>query len=310
MKIGVGPHYSPSNYPTIAIVTPCLNQGQFLEEAIISVHASGYPNLEHVIIDGGSTDKSVDIIRKYEHQLIYWESTPDKGQYDAINKGFAKTSGEIMGWLNSDDKYTPWALPVVADVFSTFPHVDWITTSYPLTCNDRGLVVDCRFGSGFDARSFFRGANVPGMNRYGRVIQQESTFWRRTLWEQAGGYVDIEFKFAGDFALWARFFRYADLYSVNVPLGEFRRHSSQKTATCLHEYQKEAKTVLCLAHGKPYGKLEQSIRRYLMYVFGRRSLRKISAPAGALLTRMSILNRCNTCVWNDGSWKIEVDYCV
>ncbi len=97
----------------ISIVTPSFNQAAFLEETIDSVLSQRDPNLEYVIIDGGSTDGSVDIIRRHAGQLAYWVSEPDKGQYDAINRGFAKVTGDVMAWINSDDKYTPWCFSIV-----------------------------------------------------------------------------------------------------------------------------------------------------------------------------------------------------
>src|SRR5712672_634542 len=112
--------------PKISLVTPSFNQGSFLEETIRSVLDQNYPNLEYVVIDGGSTDGSVEIIKKYERRLTWWISAPDGGQYEAINKGFARTTGEIMAWLNADDKYLPWTLSVVGDLMSTLPQVEWL----------------------------------------------------------------------------------------------------------------------------------------------------------------------------------------
>jgi len=107
--------------PRISIVTPSFNQGRYLERTILSVLDQRYPKLEYIVIDGGSTDESVDIIRKYEPHLAYWVSEPDRGQSHAINKGFARATGDILAWLNSDDYYLPEALPKVAAAALTHP---------------------------------------------------------------------------------------------------------------------------------------------------------------------------------------------
>ena len=104
--------------PKISIVTPTYNQGRFIEQTICSVLDQGYPNLEYIIIDGGSRDNTVDIIKKYEHRLSYWVSEMDSGQTHAINKGFAKCTGEIFNWINSDDYYAPDALQKIAKAFA------------------------------------------------------------------------------------------------------------------------------------------------------------------------------------------------
>jgi glycosyltransferase involved in cell wall biosynthesis len=105
------------NLPKISIITPNYNGGEYLEETIQSILTQNYPNLEYIIIDGGSTDNSVEIIKKYEDQLSFWVSEPDKGLYDAIQKGFDKSSGEIMAWLNSDDLYHKNAFFTVVEIF-------------------------------------------------------------------------------------------------------------------------------------------------------------------------------------------------
>ena len=115
-----------ARYPKISIITPSYNQGQFLEQTILSILSQDYPNLEYIIMDGGSSDNSVEIIRKHEDNLTYWVSEPDKGQSDAINKGFQRATGDILTWLNSDDYYLPGTLHTVAEYFTQHPDVECI----------------------------------------------------------------------------------------------------------------------------------------------------------------------------------------
>jgi glycosyltransferase involved in cell wall biosynthesis len=205
----------PGSWPKISLVTPVFNSGHYLEATIRSVLGQQYPNLEYIIIDGGSTDGSVDIIRKYESQLHFWTSEADCGMYDAINKGFAHSRGELMGWISATDLLHAGSLFVVGGVFRTFPEVEWIT-GRPTGFNNDGMAVEF-----LKLRRWARMPFLAGANRY---IQQESTFWRRSLWERAGGRVDDSRRSASDFELWVRFFRYARLYSVDALIGGFRSH--------------------------------------------------------------------------------------
>src|SRR5712664_2616221 len=111
--------------PRISIVTPSFNQASYLEAALKSVLDQNYPNLEYIVVDGGSTDGSVEIIQRYADRLTYWVSQPDRGQMDALNKGFRRTTGEIMAWLNSDDMLCSWALQTVGHIFQDLPAVQW-----------------------------------------------------------------------------------------------------------------------------------------------------------------------------------------
>ena len=222
--------------PKISVVTPSFNQAKYLEETIDSILSQKYPNLEYIIMDGGSTDGSVEIIKKYSDHLVHWESNPDGGQYEAIQKGFARSHGEIMAYLNSDDLYFPWTLKAVAEIFTKFPQVDWLMTANIVkTPHDHHL----NFGNQIYNRSQRWFLSKRGSNGF---VPQESTFWRRTLWEKAGSNIDANLQYAGDMELWSRFYKYANPTLVDVPLGIYRYHQGQKTAS-LEKYLAEAKTI-------------------------------------------------------------------
>ncbi len=220
-------------WPRIALITPVRNSGKYIEQTILSVLAQNYPNLDYFIVDGGSTDGTLDIIRKYENQISGWISEPDSSMYDALNKGFARTSGEVMGWISATDMLHMGGLRVVGSVFRELAEVAWIT-GRPTTFNEEGIAVGV-----FNLMRWSRYRFLAGANKY---IQQESTFWRRSLWDKAGGYIDSSRRMAGDFELWVRFFRHAPLHTVDALIGGFRLHAAslgvQQIAEC-HRIQDE-----------------------------------------------------------------------
>ncbi|XOV91164.1 MAG: glycosyltransferase family 2 protein [Bacteroidota bacterium] len=226
------------DFPKISIVTPNFNQVSFIEKTICSVLDQGYPNLEYIIIDGGSTDGSVDIIRKYEQKLKYWVSEPDQGLYDAVNKGFSKATGDVLAWINSDDVFMSGTLDSVAQIFHDYPEIQWLTGN-PACINETGKMVSS-FLAADCTRDEFLNAEV-------KWIQQESTFWRRSLWEEKGP-IDLNYGLAGDYYLWTRFFENTPPTTVMTGLGAFRyRKAGQKTLEQRDQYTLEIETIRDLA---------------------------------------------------------------
>ena len=297
--------------PRLTIVTPSFNQGEFLEETIKSVLDQEYENLEYIVVDGGSTDRSVSIIKKYSHRLAHWVSEPDEGQYHAINKGFARATGEIMAWLNSDDKYLPWTLSVVADIFSAFPEVEWLTSVHPLQWNSHGQAVAVDFTGALSRHSFLQGNNFPVEGSIGRRwIQQESTFWRSSLWERAGGRLDQSLAMAADFELWARFYDHADLFGAQALLGGFRSHGVQRSVLHRDRYMAEAEQVLRAKGRWPTGWLESVVREITWKIFRQHSLVRLPKLLQMLLFRTGILYPARVIVWSGKEWEIITGFTV
>jgi len=226
--------------PKISIVTTNYNGAKYLEETIQSVLNQTFKNIEYIIIDGGSTDGSQEIIEKYEEQLAYWESKKDRGFAHAYNKGFSKTTGDILAYLNSDDLYCPWAFEIVARCFIDLPEIEWLTSLFPMLHSNRHGFVYINPAQPFNKALYYAGF-------YGRklgFIQQESTFWTRRLWKKSGSYFDENLDYAIDAELWARFFQHADLYAVSTTLGGFRYRSDSKSGLHLNKYCDEMFAIL------------------------------------------------------------------
>lgn len=215
-------------WPKISIVTPSFNQGCFLEETILSVLNQGYPNLEYIVIDGGSTDESVDILNKYGSRLAFWTSEKDRGQCHAINKGLARATGEILTWLNSDDRLAPGALAAAALAFHT-SDADLVSGLCQLLQHDRLIgthLTSCADGP-LPLNALL---NQEQAWDFGQFFYQPEVFFKRELWERAGAQLDESLHFSMDYELWLRFAQAgARLKILGVPLAQYRIHEAQKT---------------------------------------------------------------------------------
>jgi glycosyltransferase involved in cell wall biosynthesis len=217
----IQPHDFTGRYPSIAIVTPSFNQARFIERTLKSVLGQAYPALRYAVVDGGSEDGTMDILRRMsaEYQFKYI-SEKDRGQSDAINKGFSMVDGEIMAWLNSDDILLPRALLFVGSYFDNHPEVD-VIYGHRILINEDDLEIGRWITPPF----------TPEALRFFDFVPQETLFWRRRIWEKVGGNLNVDFHFALDWDLLQRFAN-ANAVIRRLPtfLGCFRVHKDQKTS--------------------------------------------------------------------------------
>jgi glycosyltransferase involved in cell wall biosynthesis len=252
----VSPDGTP--WPRLTVVTPSLNQGLYLEETIRSVLLQGYPNLEYMVIDGGSTDDSANIIRKYEPWLAHWESVPDRGQSHAINKGFARASGQICAWLNSDDTYLPLALSKTIGLLASQPTIDLVygsaleidPESRPLVCH-RGA----QLAEGFKRMTYWRGWSVP----------QPTMFFRANLLSEYGN-LDESFRYSLDYEWIVRVTHGCKFKFLEDVVATYRIHDRSKTAQARQslEMLNQTFTAECARANRKHAPLWK-ISRYMLY---------------------------------------------
>jgi glycosyltransferase involved in cell wall biosynthesis len=241
-------------WPKISIVTPSYNQGVFLEETIRSVLIQGYPNLEYFVMDGGSTDDSVKVIRKYEDQLTYWVSNRDGGQAAAIAKGFRLSSGTILGYLNSDDILLPGSLEAVGTFFATHRSTGMIVGK-SLFINGDGDIQRPVWGIKPTRHSlFFWGTGG---------FCQPATFWLREAFDRSGG-IDTSMRFSFDYDFYMRLLRNSYAERLNTYLAAFRIHGASKTFTLQDVRRVEDDLVRCRNGIDKYSKIIRRIA-YICY---------------------------------------------
>jgi glycosyltransferase involved in cell wall biosynthesis len=248
---------SLNGFPKISIVTPSFNQGKFLEKTILSVLEQGYPNLEYIIVDGGSSDESVEIIKKYADRLNYWVSEPDRGQSHAINKGFERATGEIFGWLNSDDWYHPGALLAVVEAFAANP--------------DAGAVVGAGEMVDEAGIELFRCEPFPVTvetlyNWQEQFFWQPSCFFSKKAWAECGP-LDEEIHYAMDLDLWFNMAKNFSFALTPADLSCSLKHAQAKTSVDSYLTVMDAAIVIIRHGGEKY--VRSSLQKYAAYLFDK-----------------------------------------
>lgn len=224
--------------PRISLVTPSFNQGRYIEETITSVLQQNYPNLEYIIIDGGSTDESLEIIKKHEDKLTYWVSEKDKGQADAINKGFSHATGSLLNWLNSDDILLPGALHLLGAAHTANPNV--ILAGDVKNFDETGMLSIVR-QKGLTEENYA----TSWMQVWDQKIayHQPGVFFPKKAWDLCGP-LDISLRYCFDSDLMHRLLRHFDVVYLGKVIAGFRFHSSSKTVSLGHEFEAESDRVL------------------------------------------------------------------
>ena len=252
-----------STSPLVSIVTPSFNQVRYLEATIQSVISQSYARLEYIIVDGGSTDGSVDIIKKYEGKLAWWVSEKDQGQTDAINKGFSRAKGEILAWINSDDTYEPGAISSAVNFLLAHPEVG-------LVYGEANYInVDGSTIGRFPAAQ----TDLVRLRRGYVHIPQQTAFFRAGLW-RAVGPLDPSFYFAMDYDLWVRLALRSQVKYIPQTWANFRLHTSGKTISADDRCWPEMLRV----HYRDGG-------RFLSVIVAKYYIRKLVAPLWNLRLR-------------------------
>jgi glycosyltransferase involved in cell wall biosynthesis len=265
----------------VSIITPSFNQAAYLEQTINSVLTQDYPHIEYIVVDGGSTDGSVEVIKRYADELAYWVSEKDRGQADAINKGFARATGEILAWLNSDDYYLAGAISAAVKVFAEHPDV-------VLVYGDM-LAVD-EHGKTFNTLTY-KQLTLEDLLCF-QIIGQPAVFMRRSALQSVGG-LDPAFHFMLDHHLWIRIAHLGKILHVNQTWAAARYHAEAKNLAKAAEFGRDAFRILDFAiHDKTFAPILARVNRRARASANRVDARYLldgGQPAAALSAWMRAL---------------------
>jgi glycosyltransferase involved in cell wall biosynthesis len=242
--------------PRISVITPSYNQAAFLERTILSILNQGYPNLEYIIIDGGSTDGSVDIIKRYSNQLAYWESVPDRGQSHAINKGLQHATGDWVCWQNSDDIFYPKAFEILAKTIKKNPDLDLIIGNVKLINEVDELIRPMCY-----VRPTYKSLLAEGM-----VLTNQAAFWRHSMHKKIG-WLDESLHYGFDYEWFLRILKFTNAsFHVPVFIGALRFHSETKTSLNQDEFKLEYSKILQGRALNCFEKYFYTVRRLILTI--------------------------------------------
>jgi FkbM family methyltransferase len=270
----------PARAPTISLVTPSYNQGRYIERTVRSVLAQGYPALEYIVQDGGSVDGTVPVLERYRDRLAGLAIEPDAGQADAINRAFARTGGEVMGWINSDDMLLPGALAAVARHFAAHPETD-VVYGHRIMIDEEDRQIGCWIMPPHEDWALERAGLIP----------QETMFWRRRIWDAAGGRLDDRYRYALDWELQLRFMDAgARIVRLPLPLGAFRVHFEQKTTSDLHIGLDESARIRAQRGRAPESHVEawRELRPYLRRHVARHTMYRMAMRIAPLRAEVDL----------------------
>ena len=246
-------------FPKISVITPSYNQAEFLERTILSVISQGYENLEFIIIDGGSTDGSVEIIKKYEDKITFWVSESDGGQTEAINKGLKKATGEWLCWQNSDDIFYQGAFTDLASAVKRYPNVDLIIGDMMLIDKHDNPLRDIRY-----VKPTYHSALAEGM-----ILTNQSAFWKNTMHKEIG-YLSETLHYGFDYEWFLRLLKHCKAAHIDRILGGLRIYGETKTSLNPEKFKQEYATFLPKKSVSSFKKNYFRLRRiFLMLLSGR-----------------------------------------
>lgn len=274
---------SDPDRPLFSIVIPTLNQGPYIEDTLLSILWQGYDNVEIIVVDGGSTDDTPAVLERYRPWISVLISEPDRGQSDAINKGFRRARGSILAWLNSDDLYLPGAFRTVLGRFAAHPGGRWVIGSGDIISADQQFLrhVPAREGSAQTLLAIEQDC----------FLLQQSCFWSASLWQEAGGQVDESLSLLMDYDLWWRFSQHCSGSVTQEKLGAMRYYATVKTRRQGERFPAELATIY--ARYGASDSLERLVQRLLAEksALGERLSTLESQLPVRLLRRLRLLPR-------------------